>query len=700
MAREIKAGVQLNLKDKFSERMKRAGVGVQGFAGKAVGAANKVNKAFSGLAGKLGAIAGGVGVAGAIKSVIDLEERMVRIGINANASAAEVNKLKRQIFETAMMPDIKLNADELTNAVKVITDGSGDLQFVKDNMRNIALAMQATGASGEVMGGVFNEFSKFEYTAEEISSLMDKLTAQGKEGRFNLGDFATHAPTILSAYSAIGSGPEHMLKANAAMQILREGTRSAAKATSVFSSTMSDLTDPSKQQRLRQMGISVRDRVTGEFRDFDDIMFDIVAKAEKMGGESYFSSIFSESGLTALRAYRDHGEKMYDTLTNLGDTTGVMQSDSARMAGTMKANLQNLQTAFKSFADSSLSGPLEKLTNRLNKFAENPEKITRAIRLIKFSLIGLASIKVGAGLISMLANIKSVFGGKGKGKGQGKGKLGKPGSGGGSPLGKAAGAAIPVYVTNWGAAGSQMMHGGKKTKGKRPGISIKGKAPRGKIPAIPQKQAASLMSKVPLKFLRAAGGFGVLNAAIAIPGMIRGLKEINQDKSLTGKEKGAAKGGVIGDAGGSILGGAGGALAGAKAGAILGSIVPGIGNIVGGVLGAGIGLLGGIFGGKAGRKVGTAIGGATARDDKSAALPYHEVPALARLDYLPKEISAELRNIQILPPPPPEAVVSGEISLNSILTIDDKGYRLQQKVANNSTPYKFALGNARSTGAF
>jgi len=448
MAREITAGVLLKLKDQFSSQIKGAGVSVQGFAANAVGMAEKVNQAFSGVAGTLGTLGVSIGALAAVKSTIDLDHRMARLGLTANASASEVNKLKRQIFETAQMPDIKLNTDSIISGLEVVMTKVGDLEFVQDNVRNIALAIQASGESGDAMGAVFAEFAKFGYTMEEILPLMDDLIAQGDQGAFTFGEFAKNAPAVFSAYSDIGTSPEHIRKANAAMQILMAGTKSAEVAVTALNSTMADLSDPDKQKKLRMLGINVRDLATGEFRDFSEIMFDIVDMADQMGNADFFGTIFGTTSMKAIRAYVTQGERMYDNLVNLGDTTGLLQDKSQRMADTTKSNLRNLQTAFSSFADNVLSGPLQDITNLFNKLAENPEMVEAAIRNITRALGVLAAVRVGAGIVSLISGLV---------------KLLKPGGGINiSGLENAGGSAgIPVHVTNWGGAtGSSMMPGG------------------------------------------------------------------------------------------------------------------------------------------------------------------------------------------------------------------------------------------------
>jgi TP901 family phage tail tape measure protein len=227
-------------------------------------------------------------------------------------------------------------------------------EFVEDNIRNIGLAIQATGESGGAMGDVFSEFAKFGYTAEQVNKLLDDMAAQGDLGQFNFAEFAKNAPAVFSAYSVIGTTPEDMKNAYAAMQIIAAGTRSPEIAVTALNSTMNELTDPDKQKKLGRLGISVRDGAV-QFRDFNDIMFDIVNRAKEMGNADYFGTIFGSLSMNAVRSYVNQGERMYANLIDLGDTSGLMQSKAAEMAKTLESNLKNLQTAFLSFAINNLT---------------------------------------------------------------------------------------------------------------------------------------------------------------------------------------------------------------------------------------------------------------------------------------------------------------------------------------------------------
>ena len=105
---------------------------------------------------------------------------------------------------------------------------------------------------------------------------------------------------------------------------------------------------------------------------------DNAAKAEETGSADFFGT----ASTAAISACMNLGRQMYGSLVNLGGTAGKVQQKSAEMAGTLKSNPQNLQTAFLSFAGKNLTGPLEKPAGLLNKPAENPEKAEDTIRNI------------------------------------------------------------------------------------------------------------------------------------------------------------------------------------------------------------------------------------------------------------------------------------------------------------------------------
>jgi len=589
---EIKTGVTLSLKDLFSQGMNKAAGAASGFAGKTLGAIDKIDKAISGTAAKLAAFGLTLSVGAAAKGVIELDHRMARLGLTANASAEQVSKMKRAIFDVAQASDIKIDPTNILSGLEVVMTKTGDLKFAEANIRNIGLAIQASGEAGESIGSVFAEFQKFGYSAEQISSLMDDMVAQSDQGAFTFAEFAKAAPAVFSAYSAIGTAPEHIRKANAAMQILVAGTKSPEIAVTALNAAMNELSDPEKQKKLSKLGIRVRDSA-GDFRDFNDIMFDIVEKADKMGNADFFGTIFGSVSMQAVRSYMTQGKRMFESLTDLGDTKGLLQKKSATMAGTLQSNIENLQTAFNNFADSNLTKPLEHLTDLLNKLAEDPERLEKVFTGIAVGIGAIAAVKGIAGISRLVGSLLKLKGGN---------------INIAESLNMAT--AMPVYVTNWG--------------GGTPGIGAGGQfqqpqAPAPQLTNNPLTAAQNAVGNItPQQYAGAAGAMALTAAIVKIPQMMNELEQIKQNEDLTAKERGKAKGGAIGDASGSIVGaaagGAAGIAAGAAVGAAVGSVVPVLGTAVGALVGAGVGALGMYLGGKAGRAIGEGIGESLADD--------------------------------------------------------------------------------------
>jgi hypothetical protein len=469
---------------------------------------------------------------------------------------------------------------------------------------------------------------------------------------------------------------------------------------------MAELSDPDKQKKLRMLGIAVRDD-QGNFRDFNDIMFDIVAKAGEFGNADFFGTIFGTTSMSAIRAYMTQGERMYKNLTNLGDTTGLLEQKSATMANTLKANLQNLQTAFLSFADKNLTGPLQDLTNLLNKLAENPERVEAAIRGIAIGIGAIAAVRVGAGIVSFIANLKSIFS---------RGKVDLSGLAGAS-----GGAGMPVYVTNWGGGlpgpgGGQPAGGGLLDQYGKPIASRAGNTgapPPDAQQGFFQKAIDGARGVTAKQYIGGAATAGITAAFLEIPQMFDELDAIDRDETLTERERSEATGGAIGDAAGSIIGTAAGGAAAIAAGAAIGSVVPVVGTAIGALVGAGIVALGNWLGGEAGRAVGEGIGRGGFGEEVLHS-PYYD-PSMWVNDLIvtpqgqfsthpddyilamknPAALVNEVRAVERVSPAIPPVTVNGEIELKSELFIDDKGYRLRQTAGKNTTPYKFTVGSAQ-----
>ena len=675
---EIKAGVLLSLKDKFSQGIKNAGSGVETFASKAAFAVKGIDKAFSGLGTAAGALGVSLSVGAATKEIISLDNRLTRIGLTADASAEQIAALKQKVFDAASDSNIKIDTTSINDALDVVMTKTGDLKYVEDNIRNIAIAIQATGEQGSSIGSVFSEFQKFGYTADQISKLMDDMVKQGDQGAFTFGEFAKAGSAVISAYSPIGTAPDDIKRANAAMQIIMMGTKSAEIAVTALGSAMAELSSPDKQAKLMAIGVRVRDE-SGKFRDFNDIMADLLKISEKVGNTDFLGSIFGQSSMQAIRAYGNFYKDMYPKLMDLGDTTGAMESKSATMASTLAANLQQVRTAFVRFADSGLAKPLKQLADLLNYLAEKPERYSLVFKTIAAGIALIGVSKGAAAVMNLVSAFKSF-------KGSGNIKIG-------SGMG---GAGMPVYVTNWGgkpgaspfpnpgAAGKPKL-AGKTPSGQTSGTYLNSGS-QGKVFQKMGGAASLALKGVPKALYMGTGAAaGIGEALVAVPRAREEIESINADETLSKKQKASAKGGAVGDAAGSIagaaIGGAGGIAAGAAAGAAVGSIIPGLGTAAGLIVGGIVGLVGTKLGGMAGRKLGKTIGGAMEKDDESEnQIPENAIPA----ENLPPEITSQ-HTAGGSQWHGASAEIAGQADVNLNLTLTDKRTMFTAETSRNTS---------------
>ena len=686
---DFKASVMLSLKDQFSQGIKSAGAGVEAFASKAATAIKAVDKTFSGLKTAAGALGVSLSVGSAAKEIIDLDAKMTAFGVTMNMSAERVNALKQSIFDTATAKDVKIGTDELVSAVDSIAERTGDAEFIEKNIKNIGIAIRATGAAGSDIGGLYSEIEKMGLSAEDAATAVSTLAVQGNNGAFVMKDLAALGPRTIAAYTATGrSGAKALIEMGAALQVIRRGTGSSEQAATAFEAVMRNLTSPDKQQKLRSLGVSVRDSLTGEFRPITELMTEIV---EKSGGSlETLGTIFDAEAVRAFNSaigeFKDKGAvSSFKEFNGMLDDGSYLEKAAAKNAGTLAANLKNVQTSFVKFVNSDPVGVLGKINKLLNYLGENPKRFSRVFTAIAAGIGAIAAVKGAARVIDLVNGIKTLK------------------SGGNINIGSSVGGSgMPVYVTNWGGqAGSSPM----------PSAGAAGTA----ASASPQGSSVQKMGGAAMQAVRGiskaqyvgAGSLAALGeAAIAVPQAINEIKAVNADDTLSKRQKSVKKGGAIGNAAGSItgaaVGGVGGVAAGAAAGAAIGSIVPGLGTAAGLVVGSLVGLIGTKLGGMAGRKLGEAIGGAMEKDDavsdkaaqtQGGAPEARGVPATS----LPPEIVYQHRSGAPKYTGQPTAKLDGEASIKIDLNVKGVSGTAEAQITRNTARWaKFETGRAQT----
>lgn len=562
--KDLRASVSVMLRSNVAAVAKGMGDAIRGMAGSAdrdlgrVGrAAQLAGNAIDGLGNRYTALVTGAAGLGTAKVLIDQEMRFTRMGIAADMTADQVDAMRREILRVANLPDIRVDSSEITSAIEQILEKTGNLDLARDNIRNIGLAIQATGAAGADVGSMFADaFEKFGIKdSAQILAATDAIAAQGKAGAFTLANLATQGSRVTSAYAVTGrQGVQAMTEMGAALQMIRRGVSSPEQAATAFEALLRTLQDADKVKMLKAGGIQIMDPKNPKvMRSVIDIMQDII---KKTGGDALkLSQVFDSEAMRAFNGAvaefkQTGGFESFAKFLEAGGDGSTLMTDSARAAKEASSALQSLKTVYSSFSTAALTGPIRAFADAINGI--DPANLERAMRWLAWGAAGLGGLIVAVKALQGIRAAKDTFDWI-RGGGQ-PGAAGKPGAAG-------AGAGIvAVRVTNW----PQTAYG-RGTFGSALGGDT---APAG-------------------RGWRGGLAKAALPAGAAMAALQLGLIATDANASTGEKISGGA----------NVAGQLAGAWAGGKLGALLGTLVmPGAGTAVGGVLGAGAGAL---FGGEA-----------------------------------------------------------------------------------------------------
>lgn len=500
----------------------------------------------------------GAGGVAAARNVLKLEDRLKRLGIQANRSSEEIEALRKQVIKTAQMPDIRVDPTQILNAFDKIIEKTGDFELAQSNLRNIGLAIQATGAAGEDIGALVADMAeKFDIDKpENLFETLDLLTNQGKAGAFTLQNFATQGERVTAAYAITGRVTKEATREMGAMlQMIRKGVGAPEQAATSFEALMRTLNDAQKRKLLTKAGIQLTDPEDPKrLRSIVEIVKDVVRAT---GGDAVkLSTVFDGEAMRALNIVAAEYSKTggFESLDGFMKVTGdgaALLADSMEMANASSSKLKTIVTAVQNGIYNKMTAPIAGVANVVGN--TDPSTMDN---IVGYGLGGAALL---GGLALGVKGHKMIKGMRGKGA------VAKAAGG----LAGMAGGVQPVMVVNWpsslGLASGQLSHGfGKKAGKLSRAAKVAGGA--GKVGVL-------------AKLARLGRGAGR-----AVPYLGAGLVALDVGSAVLASDK-QGRGEAIGSAGGS--------LGGAAIGAAVGSIVPGLGTAIGAALGSVFGTFGG-----------------------------------------------------------------------------------------------------------
>ena len=343
--------------------------------------------------------------------------------------------------------------------------------------------IQATGAGGTEVGGIFTEFKKLAIDSSEAAMrAIDTLNLQGKQGAFTLGNMAKEGPKIFAAYAATGrQGASAVTELGAALQVIRQGVGSDAEAVTAFESVIRDLTRPETVKKLKQLG-GIEVFEPEQLKEGKEVMRSLPVLIEEIVKKSKgLSSNLAGLNLTdeAKRALKPviaefvqtSDVKAFDEfLTLSGDGTTTL-NDAAVAASDFAASLQLVSNSWSQFANQQLAEPIAELADAINSL--EPDAVQNWLETGKnIALVvgGLVAVKKGIDAVKWTKGVWDAA---------------KPGKGGAGGMDGAMAdlGATPVYVVNMPGSGFGGGMGPGDMPGTEPGKGGKGSKPSRFSPA-------------------------------------------------------------------------------------------------------------------------------------------------------------------------------------------------------------------------
>lgn len=431
---DLSLAVRLFLESRgFDTGLNKSAGNVNKFTGTISRSVSVMSGGLDRVSNRYGALLTGFAGLQAVRGVMSMEDRIVALGDEAGFSADKMNELKRQIFDVAQQDDIKLNPDQLLDALDMIVQRTDDLEFAQKNIRNIGLAIRSTGQDGATIGEMTAAFHQMGIVLED-----DVLAAFDILKRQNLSKLS---PQVVASYAALGrTGVPAIRELGAALKTIEQGAGSQEAAIPVFQSLLSTLTDVDKLKVFQAGGIQVFDpKQPDVMRPIHELLGEIITRAG--GNVTVLRQIFDPRAMKGLNAAveefkRTGSIESIDRWYQVQADGSRLQEGAAARAATFSAAVSDLNTEFRKFADKELVGPMNDMTEFLRSL--DSETLQRWMTLGKWLALGLGGLMAARGVFRLARDVFNA----------GRFVMGKGGSAGGSM-----GGGTPVYVTNMGGMG-------------------------------------------------------------------------------------------------------------------------------------------------------------------------------------------------------------------------------------------------------
>jgi TP901 family phage tail tape measure protein len=302
------------------------------------------------------------------KQLIEYQDKLSTIGINAGLSSQKINDLSDSNYRLAFQTG--QDRDKIVDAMNDIYDKTGDFKFVSDAIGGVAMASTAMSAEMADSGRVLSAMKLgMGATADEAIQLFDIMARMGNIGSFTFAQQASQAERLFgSSTLALGITRKNFAEYNAFLQSAKPVFGSADIAGTGIESIMLKLTTDRKKVE-KAVGFKMFDE-KGAIIDFQKTI-----KAIAKLSITKRSELFGEFGKAFIPLSSKEGIAVYENYIKEGQKAGFIADAFNKKQSETKYQLNALKTAAQLFADKGLAPAIEEFTKALSGMTSDPQKM-------------------------------------------------------------------------------------------------------------------------------------------------------------------------------------------------------------------------------------------------------------------------------------------------------------------------------------
>lgn len=335
----------------------------------------------------LGPAALAYGTTRAVRNFAELERRMTRVGITADASREEMEQFTGEARR--MAGDLAMPLDQIVAGADALAAQGRSLQEIRALLPSVAKTAQAAGAEvDDIARSADAVGTHLKIGADEMQKAFDIMAEGGKAGQFELKDMARYLPSLAPAAKAIGmEGAKGLADLVAMLQILRKGAGSAEEAATSMNNILQKMSSEETRKRFAKMGVDLEAALKKgrkEGRNLIEVFEDATWKAIR-GDLSQLPKLIGDMefarGMRVLLSMRGEWQRLAGAI---GEASGTVERDLNRVLGDSQAKFDQLSNAWDRFVTSVGAGAVNMgVGSLLQGLAESIDQLSNGLQKVE-----------------------------------------------------------------------------------------------------------------------------------------------------------------------------------------------------------------------------------------------------------------------------------------------------------------------------